>query len=123
MYVTFVYLSSQTNASVCYICLSFLSDQRLEDPEATVMFVLVSEESEVGRIQFGCRDNTDRESWMKWLVRATGQNFDPQTSVPESQKGNLLCKKNVKRQYLVNLLSLSVDESHNKLYGGMCIIY
>ena len=76
-----------------YVHYLFLPDQRLEDPEATVMFVLVSEESEVGRIRFGCRDNTDRESWMKWMVRATGQNFDPQPSVPEYHRGKYRSKK------------------------------
>ncbi|XP_064386073.1 calcium-dependent secretion activator 2-like isoform X3 [Halichondria panicea] len=55
-------------------------DEMFADPTANskaAMFVLASEESEVGRIRYGCRDTTERDSWMKWLARATGQTIEP----------------------------------------------
>lgn len=38
------------------------------------LFMLVSE---AGRIYFGCRDDLERESWVQWIVRATGQSYQP----------------------------------------------
>ena len=57
------------------------------DPLAKVMFVLVSEVSEV-RLRFGCRDDTERQEWIKWLMRATEQDFNPQL---DGKKGELEC--------------------------------
>ena len=51
------------------------------------MFVMVSEVSEIGRIRFGCRDDQERQGWMQWLVRATGQNYEPQLGEPELSGG------------------------------------
>ena len=74
-------------------CLCPSSDELFADPNAKdrkgSMFVLVSEESEVGRIRFGCRDNTERDSWMKWLARATGQNFEPSQTDSGTQRGEV----------------------------------
>ena len=49
------------------------------------MFVLVAETAEMGRLRFGCRDDSDRQSWVKWLVRATGQTDKPQNDIQEEQ--------------------------------------
>ena len=49
------------------------------------MFVLVAETAEMGRLRFGCRDDSDRQSWVKWLVRATGQTDKPQNDTQDEQ--------------------------------------
>ena len=49
------------------------------------MFVLVAETAEMGRLRFGCRDDGDRQSWVKWLVRATGQTDKPQNDTQDEQ--------------------------------------
>ena len=57
------------------------------DPLAKVMFVLVSEVLEV-RLRFGCRDDGERQDWMKWLMRATEQDFKPQMDDKKGRWGN-----------------------------------
>ena len=57
------------------------------DPLAKVMFVLVSEVLEV-RLRFGCRDDGERQDWMKWLMRATEQDFKPQMDDKKGRRGN-----------------------------------
>lgn len=59
------------------------SDIQHADPEAKWMFVLCSEMSEV-RLRFSCRDDTERQDWIKWLMRATEQDFNP---LNDSKKG------------------------------------
>ena len=54
----------------------YSTDTQHADPVAKEMFVLCSEVSEV-RIRFSCRDNLEREDWIKWLMRATEQDFNP----------------------------------------------
>ena len=48
------------------------------DPLAKAMFVLYSNVSEV-RLRFSCRDDAERQEWIKWLMRATEQDFNPAT--------------------------------------------
>ena len=44
----------------------------------------------MGRIHFGCRDDIERQSWVEWMVRGTGQNFQPQQlGAEEVVKGTL----------------------------------
>ena len=57
------------------------------DPLAKAMFVLVSEVLEV-RLRFGCRDDGERQDWMKWLMRATEQDFKPQMDDKKGGWGN-----------------------------------
>ena len=69
------------------------TDEMFADPTANskaAMFVLASEESEVGRIRYGCRDTTERDSWMKWLARATGQTIEPIQSNLDVRRGQAL---------------------------------
>ena len=32
----------------------------------------------MGCIHFGCRDEAERQSWIEWMVRGTGQSSQPQ---------------------------------------------
>ena len=57
------------------------------DPLAKAMFVLVSGILEV-RLRFGCRDDGERQDWMKWLMRATEQDFKPQMDDKKGGWGN-----------------------------------
>ena len=61
-------------------------DVQHADPVAKVMFVLCSEMLEV-RLRFSCRDDAERQDWIKWLMRATEQDFTPQD---DSKKGGLV---------------------------------
>ena len=49
------------------------SGQFQGEQDAHYLFDLVFENSEMGRIHFGCRDDDERQSWMEWMVRGTGQ--------------------------------------------------
>ena len=51
------------------------------EQDAKYLFDLVFENSEMGRIHFGCRDDAERQSWIEWMVRGTGQ------SLPTQQQG------------------------------------
>ncbi len=73
---------------VIYFCISrYTTDVSHVDPLAKVMFVLVSEVLEV-RLRFGCRDDGERQDWMKWLMRATEQDFKPQMDDKKGGWGN-----------------------------------
>ena len=61
------------------------TEKGLGDPDYKYMFVLVAETAEMGRLRFGCRDDSDRQSWVKWLVRATGQTDKPQNDTQDEQ--------------------------------------
>ena len=70
---------------VNYLCLTLTnySDIQHVDPVAKVMFVLCSEVWEV-RLRFSCRDDAERQDWIKWLMRATEQDFTPQDDSKKS---------------------------------------
>ena len=52
--------------------------QLQNDVDAKYLFDLVFDNSELGRVHFGCRDDVERQSWIEWMVRGTGQTNQPQ---------------------------------------------
>ena len=70
--------------------------QTLINNDICVLFINLVEGEEGGRYKFlltcdkeelklGCHSTSERETWVKWLVRATGQTDDPMES--ETGKG------------------------------------
>ena len=49
--------------------------------------------SEKGVIKFGCVTSAEREQWVQWLTRATGQTDKPKDNKPSEEENifNLIC--------------------------------
>ena len=64
------------------------TDKELGGPENKYMFVLVSETAEMRRLRFGCHDDSERQKWVQWMVRATGQKAQPQQADEPDEIGS-----------------------------------
>ena len=59
-------------------------DESLQYP---YKFVLISEE---GKLRFACRDDLDRQAWVQWIYRATGQSHQPSMDTQGEKKSEFL---------------------------------
>lgn len=68
-------------------------------------FVLLSEE---GKLRFGCRDNADRQVWVQWIYRATGQSHQPTMEQQGEKKSKRTASTTSPSLYVSVPLPLSV---------------
>ena len=104
-----------THLHTSHICTHPLTHSPEDIPQGQDSRYLFQLSSNRGTVRLGCRDKQEREGWMQWMTRASGQKSTSKLELLGGESREL-----DKHAAIKDIVSIDVTElDHNKLFAKM----